>query len=137
MLYIGLKLLHIAALTLWLLGMLVASVACFPSSEAQAPGRFVLGVARWNTWATTPAMLLTWLCGLSLATMAGWFGQPWLTVKIVIVLVLSGLQGMQSAALRRLCAGERAPGVLAASSVVITLAVLAILALATVKPELW
>jgi uncharacterized membrane protein len=136
MLYISLKLLHVAALTLWLLGMLLASVACFPSSEAQAPGRFVLGVARWNTWVTTPAMLLTWLCGLLLASMAGWFGQNWLTVKIVLVLALSGLQGMHSAGLRRLCAGKRVPGVLAASSVAITLAVLVIVALATVKPEL-
>jgi len=136
MLYTGLKLLHVAAFTLWLLGMLVASVACFPSDEAKAPGRFVLGTMRWNAWVTTPAMLLTWLCGLSLALMAGWFGQAWLSAKIVVVLLLSGTHWLQSIGLRRLGVGKRAPGVLAASSLVIIVGVLVVVTLATVKPEL-
>ncbi|HEY0295897.1 MAG TPA: CopD family protein [Bordetella sp.] len=135
MLYIWLRLLHVAVLTIWLLGMLAASVACFPSGEAQAPSRFVLGMARWNSRVTTPAMLLTWLCGLSLASMAGWFGQNWLTAKIVIALVLSGVHGLQTAGLRRLCAGERAPGVLIVSGMVVVLGAMVALSLAFVKPD--
>jgi uncharacterized membrane protein len=38
--------------------------------------------------------------------MGGWYNSLWLWTKFVIVFVLSGIHGNQSASLRRLMAGE-------------------------------
>ena len=62
-----------------------------------------------NRVVTGSALVLAWACGLWLAWRAGWFASGWLHVKLVIVLVLSGLHGAVSAALRR--AGADAPRV--------------------------
>jgi putative membrane protein len=40
-----------------------------------------------------PAMAVTWVLGLWLGWKGGWFGAGWLQVKILLVLVLSGLHG--------------------------------------------
>ena len=47
-----------------------------------------------------PAMIATWGFGLALAMIGGWFSSPWFHVKLVLVLVLSGLHGWMSVLLR-------------------------------------
>jgi len=39
---------------------------------------------------------LRWL-GITLAVMGGWYSAPWLWAKLVLVFMLSGLHGNQSA----------------------------------------
>ena len=57
----------------------------------------------------TPAMVVTWLLGLALATNAGLFdGQPglgWLHAKLVLVVLLSGYHGWAVGYARKLATG--------------------------------
>ncbi len=83
---------------------------------------------------TSPALLMTWALGLSLAVWAGWFPSTWLIVKLIFVVALSALHGMQSGRLRRLMRdGEPAKGIPGAG-IAIPVAMLAIAILAFVKP---
>lgn len=104
MIYMLLKALHIIALMAWIGGMLLQVFLSRALAAGQRPGtRAVLGEAvRWDRWMTTPAMLLAWICGLALANGGQWLGAPWLSVKLVLVVVLSALHGMQSGSLRRM-----------------------------------
>jgi uncharacterized membrane protein len=83
---------------------------------------------------TTPALLMTWALGLSLAVWAGWFPSTWLVVKLAFVVALSALHGMQSGQLRRFVRdavpAKGIPGV----GIAIPIAMLAIAILAIVKP---
>jgi protoporphyrinogen IX oxidase len=106
--YPWLKALHIAATVTWIGGMLGSALAIsiFSASNGEAGGAgrmAALGVVRrWDDRVTSPAMVLVWVLGLSLALQGGWFGAPWLTIKLVLVLALSALHGMLSGSLRRL-----------------------------------
>ena len=62
-------------------------------------------VRRWDRRMTTPAMLMVWAFGLQLAASGGWFGSGWLLLKLILVVMISGLHGMLSARLRRLSLG--------------------------------
>ena len=79
-------------------------------------------------------MLVVWVVGLTLAAKGGWFAAGWLHVKIALVVLLTGLHGMQSGRLRRL---DRVGGVTRAPvwpvPAILLLAV-AIVALAIIKP---
>ena len=44
----------------------------------------------------TPAMILTWLLGLTLAWQTGYYAAHWLQAKFVLVLLMSGAHGMMS-----------------------------------------
>ena len=92
-------------------------------------------VRRWDQAVTTPAMLLVWGLGLTLATSGQWFTAGWLQAKLVYVVLLSGLHGIQTGHLRRIAVGTPAvaigttvpwPSVL----VLVTAATIAILAVA-------
>ena len=67
-------------------------------------------VRRWDQTVTTPAMLLVWGLGLTLATSGQWFTAGWLQAKLLFVVVLSGLHGIQSGRLRRIASGTLAMG---------------------------
>ncbi|WP_249278949.1 CopD family protein [Bordetella genomosp. 5] len=105
MTYMFIKMAHGAALAVWLGGLLLLStVLSFPAAraEGEAPGRFLEGLARWNLGVTVPAMVLTWMLGITLALMVGWFGHRWLDVKLAIVAMLTLLQALQTLWLARL-----------------------------------
>ena len=128
--YPWLKALHVAAALAFVGGVLAVSVvlAALPADPATA-SPFVRGVRRWDQMVTTPAMLLVWTLGLILATSGHWFAETWLQIKLVFVLILSGLHGVQSGRLRRLAAGSAvrplrtAPVVLACATVIALMAV--------------
>lgn len=83
----------------------------------------------------TPALLLVWGLGISLAIEGGWFVASWLHAKIALVLVLSAVHGFQLRQLRRLASGvplERA--YLRWWPLIIAVVVIAIIGLATGKP---
>ena len=109
MLYLFLKAFHLAAVLTWAGGMLALAVvlASQRAHGAQASGQPLLAaIYRWDRRATTPALAVVWLLGITLVVMGGWYSAPWLWVKFAIVFVLSGLHGNQSASLRRLLAGQ-------------------------------
>lgn len=111
MLYLFIKSFHLVAVLAWIGGMLALSVA-LAALLRQAPGALALeqpllaAIHRWDRRVTTPALGLVWLLGITLVVMGGWYNAPWLWAKFVIVFVLSGLHGNQSATLRRLLARE-------------------------------
>ncbi|MGR3490965.1 MAG: CopD family protein [Shimia sp.] len=103
MLYEILKTLHLIAAILWAGGMVAGGVlAARAAGTPEVFGWF----RRW----VSPAMILTLLFGLALAVTSGQFSQTWLQAKLMLVLVLTGLHGSVSGALRRQTdGGERAP----------------------------
>lgn len=113
MFYLFLKAFHLAAVLTWVGGMLALSVA-LAALLKRTPGTLaseqplLAAMHRWDRRATTPALGAVWLLGITLLVMGGWYSAPWLWAKFVIVFVLSGLHGNQSATLRRLLAGQLA-----------------------------
>jgi len=138
-LYPWFKALHVAAALIFVGGVLATAKmrAAFrdPGPVSSDTRRAAEAARRWSRYATTPAMLAVWALGLGLATEAGWFMTGWLRLKLVFVVALSGLHGLQSGALRRLAAGTGGPAPLSenAAPIVVALA-LVIATLAVVKP---
>ena len=132
-LYAWLKALHVAAAFTFFAGVLGAAVF-LAGADAGSAGA-LSAIRRWDQRVTTPAMLLVWTLGLTLALSGGWFKAGWLIVKIGFVVAMSGLHGVQSAKLRRLAGGgpPSAPSRFVAPLAVVT--VLMIVLLAVLKPS--
>ncbi len=101
--YAWLKAFHVAAAITFFAGVLGAAV--FLGAAQPGHAETVRAIHRWDRTVTTPAMLLVWTLGLTLALVGGWFRDGWLFAKLVFVVALSGVHGMQSAKLRRLAGG--------------------------------
>lgn len=105
-LYLGLKALHVAAAMTFVGGVigqslilrLLAGRALQPDARVETARL----ARRFERAITTPAMLTVWVLGLTLASTGGWFAMRWLWAKLVFVLILSALHGLQSGRLRRL-----------------------------------
>lgn len=99
MTYLLIKAAHIVSVIVFLSGMaVVAMFLRFPSANTLPAIRI------FDRYVTTPAMLLTWALGILLGVLGGWFtagGGFWLGLKILLVVVLSGLHGMITGRLRR------------------------------------
>ena len=135
--YRALLLIHLVAVPLFVSGALVTALILpslgrgEPTPQRQAERR---RVRRWNLFLTTPAMLVVWIAGLSLAIEGGWFAAGWLQAKIALVVMLSGLHGIQSGRLRRLDRRDGTAPVPAWPVPVILLLAVAIVTLAITKP---
>jgi putative membrane protein len=139
--YLWLKAFHVAAVIGWIGGMSVSSVFIavhVASSRPLAAGESrMIEIVRARDWkVTTPAMLLAWALGMTMAVQAGWFSSRWLMVKLVLVFGLSALHGVQSGMLRRMARGANRspPAFLRHSASAILIAIAAIAILAVVKP---
>ena len=139
--YLWLKAFHVAAVIGWIGGMLVSSVFIamhVTSSRPMAAGesRMIEIVRAWDWKVTTPAMLLAWPLGMTMAVQAGWFSSRWLMVKLVLVFGLSALHGVQSGVLRQMArsANRSSPAHLRYAAPAILVAIVAIAVLAAVKP---
>jgi putative membrane protein len=103
--------LHVASALLFVGGLIAetALTAALPAAEELTPDqhRAVSVVRAWDQRLTTPAMRLVWGLGLTLGLSQGWFSAHWLQAKLVFVLALSALHGVQSGTLRRLAGGRR------------------------------
>lgn len=98
MLYEILKAAHIIAMVAWLAGMAAVALALLKPSP-----KLLKLLKSYDRKVTTPAMLLVWVAGISLAIQGGWFGSGWLWAKIILVTIMSGLHGAISGRLRRYC----------------------------------
>lgn len=98
--YLWVKAAHVAAVLLFIGGLFAQSVAVAAGRRGE-PAMATL-VATWDRRVTVPAMLLLWLTGATIAVQGAWFGSGWLWAKLVFVLALTGLHGVQSGRLRRL-----------------------------------
>jgi uncharacterized membrane protein len=96
-----LQALHVAAMATWL-GGTGAVAALAGGADAGRAG----ALRRVAVRVLSPAMLVTLALGIWLAVSGGWFREPWLHAKLVLVLGLTGLHGVISGRLRRLSNGE-------------------------------
>ena len=108
-LYLLLKALHVAVAITFVGGVLAAAmlleaIRCLDVFSPDGRG-IVQRFSRWQRAVTTPSMLVVWGLGLILALNGGWFACPWLQLKLVLVVILSALHGVQSGVLRRLESG--------------------------------
>lgn len=104
--YPWMKAFHVASALVFVGGVL--SVAGFLQLCRHGPAHaaaMATTVRLWDHRLTTPAMLLVWAFGLELALSGAWFESGWLRAKLVLVVVLSGIHGVQSGTLRRLAQG--------------------------------
>ncbi len=141
MTYLWLKAFHVGAVAAWVGGMLVSAItvaALIGGRPAASPDRADLlqSVRGWDRHVTSPAMLLVWGLGLTLAYQGAWFREPWLTLKLALVLGLSALHGALSGTLRRLARTQPgAPSRLLGIAPPAIVAVVALIAvLVVVKP---
>ncbi|CAB4243432.1 conserved membrane protein of unknown function [Methylacidimicrobium sp. AP8] len=138
-LYLWIKALHVAAVLVWIGGLFTQSILLATATRTglDSSSRALIGSLRaWDRWLTVPALLLTWGLGIVLGVWGGSFRTGWLSAKLVFVIVLSGLHGMQAGMLRRASSspGTRIPGFARFLPGLIALSVLAIAVLAIVKP---
>ncbi|SFJ86667.1 CopD family protein [Jannaschia pohangensis] len=96
MLYELTKAAHLISLFVWIGGMVAVALALrYPALIHMKP------LKAYDRAVTTPAMILALIFGILLGVQGGWFTSAWLGIKIVLVLVLSGLHGALVGKLRR------------------------------------
>ncbi|WP_299328756.1 CopD family protein [Parasphingopyxis sp.] len=106
MIYLWLKAAHVASVLLFVggtLALLLAGAALGtrqPGDAEQAQSLRAM-VRWWDARITAPAMIAAWALGIWLAMSGDWFSNSWLQVKLLLVILLSGLHGMLSGRLRR------------------------------------
>ena len=97
MLYLWIKAFHIIAVIAWMAGMLYlprlfvyhAGVA----AGSEQSETFKVMERRLLKAIINPAMVLTWLLGLTLVWLGDWHSARWMWAKFVLVIVLSALHG--------------------------------------------
>ena len=104
MLYEILKALHIVAVIAWMAGMLYLPRlfvyhADVPVGSSRSEMLKVME-RRLLKAIINPAMAATWILGLALAWISGFYLSPWLWLKFALVLGLSGLHGHLAKAVR-------------------------------------
>jgi len=101
--YPWLKAFHIIAVIAWMAGMLYLPrlfvYHCAAEKGSIQSETFKVMERRLLRAIINPAMIATWVLGLTLGWMGpdsryGWFASGWLQAKIALVLVLSGLHGL-------------------------------------------
>ena len=103
--YLWLKALHVAVVLIFIGGLFAQAMGV--AAGARGATETVGLVSRWDQRVTLPAMLAVWLTGALVATSGAWFSNHWLWAKLVFVVALSGIHGVQSGRLVRLRRGER------------------------------
>lgn len=131
-LYPWLKALHVASALVFVGGVIGVAVFLTAASADAANAPLAQRIRRWDQAVTTPAMLLVWAFGLTLALSGGWMSSGWLQAKLVLVVIVSAIHGMQSGRLRRLSGGAASKPL--ALPPVILGCVIGIAILAVVKP---
>ena len=102
--YLWAKAVHVIAVIAWMAGMLYLPRLFVYHAEA-GPGTpqsetFKVMERRLLRAIINPAMIVTWVFGLWLAWNGDWLAAGWFHVKFAAVLVLSGLHGYFSSAVR-------------------------------------
>src|SRR6201996_3675270 len=102
--YDWIKALHVIAVIAWMAGMLYLPRLFVYHCEAEAGSKqsetFKVMERRLLRAIITPALIVTWLAGLYLVWAGHWYVAGWFHVKFLLVLLLSGLHGFLSRAVR-------------------------------------
>ncbi|WP_433689594.1 CopD family protein [Kosakonia cowanii] len=130
---------HLVSAVVWIGGMLMtAMVAQWSLRQNDKSTTLILlnDVRSWNRRMTSPAMIVLWIAGIAMLVAHGQMPHLWLIIKIVFVVLLSGLHGFLSATLRRLANGEtlKRTGALNNATLLLVLLTAVITVLAVVRP---
>jgi protoporphyrinogen IX oxidase len=98
MFYLWLKALHVIAVISWMAGMLYLPRLFVYHCEAEIGSRqsetFKVMERRLLRTIINPAMIATWVLGLWLAYESGFFKAGWLQAKLVLVIAMSAIHGL-------------------------------------------
>ncbi|MDP4605436.1 MAG: CopD family protein [Erythrobacter sp.] len=109
--YLFLKSGHVIFMVFWLAGLFMLPRQCIymldhaPGSEGEA--KWAVRMGKLRTIILTPAMIIVWVLGLSMAYAGGHFAFGWLHAKLALVLVLTGYHGWLVAQTKKMARGER------------------------------
>src|SRR5215467_7629860 len=96
-LYLWLKAFHVIAVIAWMAGMLYLPRLFVYHCDAKVGSKqsetFKVMERRLLLAIINPAMIVTWVVGLWLAYDGGLFKAPWLHLKLLLVLGMSGVHG--------------------------------------------
>jgi putative membrane protein len=102
--YLWLKALHIIAVISWMAGMLYLPrlFVYHAGVKRGSPESDLFEVMEFRLlrYIMTPAMIVVWISGLSLAHWAGFFDAFWLYVKLLLVVGMSAVHGFLSSVRR-------------------------------------
>lgn len=106
--YSALVALHLIAVAVFLGGLLVVAFILPGIGREGSRDRMteIRRLRAMSIFMVTPALLLVWALGVSLAVEGGWFAASWLHGKIALVVALSSMHGYQAGQLRRLAQGQ-------------------------------
>ena len=109
--YAWIKAAHVIFVIFWIAGLFmlpryyVYHQEAVPGSPEEA--RWVERERKLRNIIVTPAMVLVWGFGLTLAYITGAWNEGWLQAKLLVVLGLSGYHGYMVGYGRKLAAGQR------------------------------
>ncbi len=138
--YLWIKSLHVVSIIAWMAGLLYLPRLFVYHCEAPAGSdkseTFKIMERRLLRAIMTPAMVLAWITGLTLAIQAGFFSSGWFHLKLSLVLVMSGAHGYMSRCVRTFAAdaNERSHRFYRVLNEVPTLLMLVIVVAVIVKP---
>jgi protoporphyrinogen IX oxidase len=97
MLYLWLKAFHIIAVIAWMAGMLYLPrlFVYHAAVEAGSGQSETFKVMEWRLLKLiiNPAMIATWVLGLLLVWLGGWYTSGWLHAKLALVIAMSVVHG--------------------------------------------
>lgn len=109
---VALVIIHVAAVISWMAGMFyLPRLFVYHSQVAvgsDASDLFKVMERKLLKFIMNPAMIVTWISALLLATSRQYWDQGWLHAKITLVLAMSGAHGYFSAAVKGFAADKRA-----------------------------
>ncbi len=106
--YVWIKAIHVIAVISWMAAMLYLPrlfiYHCDATAGSELSETLKVMERRLLRIIMNPAMILTWILGLWMAWQADWFSAGWFHAKLAAVLLLSGIHGHFSAAVRKFAA---------------------------------
>ena len=109
--YLWIKAGHVIFVIFWIAGLFMLP-RFYVYHQESAPGsaeerRWIDRERKLRNIIMTPAMILVWVFGLTLATVGHLWSEAWLHLKLLLVIGLSGYQGWMIGYGRKLTRGER------------------------------
>ncbi|MCU6454207.1 CopD family protein [Sphingomonas sp. A2-49] len=102
---------HVIFVIFWMAGLFMLPRYLVYHQEALVAGRdgeaaeWVVREGKIRSIILTPAMIVVWVLGLTLATVGQHWGEGWLHAKLLLVLALSGYHGWAVGYAKRLAKG--------------------------------
>lgn len=102
---------HVIFVIFWMAGLFMLPRYLVYHQEALVAGRadeaaeWAVREGKIRSIILTPAMIVVWVLGLTLATVGQHWGEGWLHAKLLLVLALSGYHGWAVAYAKRLATG--------------------------------